>query len=217
MLAELSHEVPSGPGWSFELKWDGMRACISIGPSRELKIFSRRGNDYTQCFPELHDVASHLPPGIILDGEIAVLDEQGRPDFDRIQDRWHRPIPAVAAALARTNPVTFVAFDVLWCDGRKLQHEAYQHRREQLHELNFRGPRWLSPADHRSDGNALRRLPLPRSRRHRRKENHFPLPPRHTLQRLAENQKLPNGSVHRRRMDPNLHRKPRSTTRRPTG
>ena len=155
MLAELSPGLPRGPGWAFEIKWDGMRACVSALPGGQLKIFSRRGIDYTDCFPELHPLRAQLPAGTILDGEIVVLDTKGRSDFDRLQERWHRPLPAIAAKLARINPVTFVAFDLLWCAGRTLHHEAYTYRRDQLRDLQFRGQRWLSPDDHRLDGAAL--------------------------------------------------------------
>lgn len=155
MLVCLSREVPSGPGWAFELKWDGMRASVLVDQAQRIVVVSRRGRDYTACFPEFHAIRTAVPAATVLDGEIVVLDADGRPDFDRIQDRWHRPKPAAAAALAQTTPATFVAFDVLWCDGRPLVDESYETRRHHLTELRFRGPRWFAPADHRGDGDML--------------------------------------------------------------
>jgi bifunctional non-homologous end joining protein LigD len=155
MLASLSPLVPSGHGWAYELKWDGMRASILVNARGRFVVASRRGRDYTACFPELQTIADVIPADTILDGEIVVLDAGGQPDFDRIQDRWHRPKPSIAAELARTTPVTFVAFDVLWLAGRSLLESAYENRREKLYRLAFRGPRWFAPDEHREDGEAL--------------------------------------------------------------
>lgn len=155
MLAVLGKGVPRSAGWAFELKWDGMRASIAVDERGGVHIRSRRGRDYTSCFPELHAVREALPSSTILDGEIVVLDEHGRPNFDGIQDRWHRPRASIAQRLARTNPVTFVAFDVLWCARRRLLDEPYVARRAALAALGFRGPRWFAPSDERIDGEAL--------------------------------------------------------------
>jgi bifunctional non-homologous end joining protein LigD len=63
MLAR-SGPMPSGWGWSFELKWDGVRAIVSTEDG--LRVRSRRGWNMTPVLPELRT----LPTGLVLDGEL---------------------------------------------------------------------------------------------------------------------------------------------------
>src|SRR3989442_1552919 len=52
MLATPGAELPTGPGWAYELKWDGVRALVDVSPDG-MTIVSRRGNDVTPAYPEL--------------------------------------------------------------------------------------------------------------------------------------------------------------------
>ena len=52
---------PTGPGWSVEFKWDGIRAIVDVAPDGQVRIWSRNGNDVTAAYPEL--VAERVPGG----------------------------------------------------------------------------------------------------------------------------------------------------------
>src|SRR5690349_1874284 len=86
MLATLG-PPPSGPGWAFELKWDGVRAVTYL-TAGTLRVLSRNGLDVTGQYPELAAAADLLPDrDAIVDGEIVALDEVGHASFARLQER----------------------------------------------------------------------------------------------------------------------------------
>src|SRR5690349_14726008 len=132
MLATLG-EVPTRPGWAFELKWDGVRAVTYVEHGR-VRVVSRNDLDVTGHYPELAAVADLLAgrDGIV-DGEIVALDEAGRPSFARLQERMHVRSPG-PSLLARV-PVDYHAFDVLSLDGRPMVDVAYRERRDVLTDL----------------------------------------------------------------------------------
>ncbi len=142
MLATAIDAPFDDPKWLFELKWDGYRALVRIEADGSVAIASRNGKDFTPKFPELAalaDAFSERP--LIVDGEIVVLDEDGRPSFGALQERLDR--------FGRTKPqnrsVTFVAFDVLYGNGRDLREEPLEKRKAALEAmLTGRGPAMLS-------------------------------------------------------------------------
>ncbi|TMM27994.1 MAG: ATP-dependent DNA ligase, partial [Actinobacteria bacterium] len=79
MLATLEQQVPKGPGWLFEVKWDGFRAIARVTQA-EAALTSRQGNDLTQRFSTIRaEIPKALKtPDCVLDGEVCALDEQGR-------------------------------------------------------------------------------------------------------------------------------------------
>jgi bifunctional non-homologous end joining protein LigD len=87
MKAQSVDRPPAGSGWIYEIKWDGVRAICFV-ENRSLRICSRAGNPYDRQFPELAVLPHHVnADNAILDGEIVVLNEEGRSDFGLIQ--WH--------------------------------------------------------------------------------------------------------------------------------
>jgi bifunctional non-homologous end joining protein LigD len=132
-------------GWAYEIKWDGVRAIAYSQPG-ELRLHSRNLNDITEQYPELarlnRALSSH---GAVLDGEIVAFDEHGRPSFQTLQRRMHVTAKAQAGRLARTAPVTYILFDLLWLDGHSLMALAYSERRERLALLDLNGERWQTP------------------------------------------------------------------------
>ncbi len=136
MLAELGKGNPlSGKEWLYEIKWDGVRAvCFLDGNS--LRILARSGNDITRQYPELSVLSHHLKAHqAIVDGEIAALDEKGRPNFERLQERMHLADAAVIARLSRGAPVTLFLFDLLYLDGYDLRGAALIQRKKLLAEV----------------------------------------------------------------------------------
>lgn len=132
MLANLSERVPTGPKWLYEVKWDGVRALCFIENGR-IRMSSRTGNSYDRQYPELavvpHQIAADTA---ILDGEIAVLDENGRSDFGLIQPRIHQTDPNTISHLARKTPVKLFAFDLLYWDGYDLRNVPLSDRKHAL-------------------------------------------------------------------------------------
>ncbi len=142
MLAAAG-QLPAGPGWAYELKWDGIRAIAEITDGR-LRLFARSGSDITPAYPEFAGLRSRLPDAV-LDGEIVVLDETGRPSFARLADRMHVRDPARARRLAAGAPATYLVFDVLRLYGVDLTGRPYAERRATLDRLGLEGERWLVP------------------------------------------------------------------------
>ena len=131
MLA-TSGPVPSGPGWAFEVKFDGVRAVGYAGPGG-LALYSRNDRDISRSYPEV--AALHLEAGLVVDGELVALDGRGRPDFGLLQQRMHVARPA-ADLIARV-PVHYVVFDVLRRGDRSLLALPYRDRRGVLAGLGL--------------------------------------------------------------------------------
>ncbi len=151
MLATSGDLPPEDGRWAYELKWDGVRVLVAVEGGRA-SLRSRVGNDVTGAYPELQE---DLPAGrqVLLDGEVVALDEAGRPDFGRLQQRMHVRSPA-RGLVART-PVVLVLFDVLHLGDRSLLDEPYDARRDVLTGLGVSGARWQVPPSAPADGAAL--------------------------------------------------------------
>jgi bifunctional non-homologous end joining protein LigD len=79
-------ELPQGSRWIYELKFDGYRA-IGIKKNQQVELISRNGNNLNRKYPEIVEAMRELPVrSVALDGEIVVLDENGIPSFQRLQD-----------------------------------------------------------------------------------------------------------------------------------
>jgi bifunctional non-homologous end joining protein LigD len=139
MLAK-SGPIPRGPGWAFELKWDGFRALVSTeGP---LRVRSRRGWDMTEHVGFL----AQLPVRAVLDGELVALGADGKPDFPQLCECVLMRHPS--------TPLVFMAFDVLSVEGEPIISLPHSERRRILEDLRLDGPRWRTPAAF-DDGDAL--------------------------------------------------------------
>ncbi|MGH3824470.1 MAG: non-homologous end-joining DNA ligase [Pseudonocardiaceae bacterium] len=147
---------PSGPGWAFEFKWDGVRAIAAIAGD-QLRLYSRNGNDITGGYPELTGL-SELVGGrpALLDGEIVTVGGAGRPDFELLQQRMHVRSPS--PELVTQIPIAYYVFDLLDFDGHRLLSQSYQFRRQLLADLDLgSGLPWIRvPPQHTNvDGQAL--------------------------------------------------------------
>jgi bifunctional non-homologous end joining protein LigD len=143
MLASAVTTLPLGAEWSYEFKWDGVRALIDIS-ERAVRITSRRGNDVSAAYPELVALAADQEDALV-DGEIVAFVD-GRPSFERLQSRMHVRARGEAARLAADCPVTFVAFDLLRRFGVDLTARPLSERRASLDRWLADVPGWtLSP------------------------------------------------------------------------
>ena len=132
MKATLSEKPPRGNGWLLEVKWDGVRAIAFID-QEEVRLQGRSGLRFERQYPELallpHQIAAQQ---VVLDGEIAVLDDKGISHFHLIQPRIANSDPNTIAHLVRSTPVVYFAFDLLYLDGYDLRNVALSERRKLL-------------------------------------------------------------------------------------
>src|SRR5918992_5100383 len=133
-LAKTARALPSGDGWVYEPKWDGFRT-IAFVDGGNVHLQSRSGRPMSRYFPELV-----FPDGrYVLDGELVILDDDGREVFDSLQARLH-PAESRVRMLAEQTPALFRAFDLLARDGKKLLTKPFAERREALAELIAAAP-----------------------------------------------------------------------------
>jgi bifunctional non-homologous end joining protein LigD len=155
MLAKAGDVPPrrDDAKWAYEVKWDGVRAVVFSEPGR-MRFVTRNGNDVTARYPELARMNRALSMHrAILDGEVVAFDADGRPSFGALQGRMHLARESAVRRLAKENPVTYMAFDLLWLDGRPLMDRPYEERRAALRALLADGERWQVP-DHVVGGGA---------------------------------------------------------------
>jgi bifunctional non-homologous end joining protein LigD len=107
---------PAGNQWIAQIKWDGVRMLIYADGS-EVQLINRKQNDRTKQYPEFQDCQSYCrASSFILDGEMIAFD-QSKPSFHQIMRRdGIRKISNIPQAAAQI-PVTYMVFDILFCDG----------------------------------------------------------------------------------------------------
>ena len=155
MMARPGHLPPNQSEWSFEVKWDGVRAIAYVQPGR-LRLESRNLNEVTDAYPEVRGLLRSLGMrDAVLDGEIVAFDEAGKPSFERLQRRMHVSAPSSVRRLMKSTPVVYAIFDVLYLDGHSLMGLPYSERRERLEALNLSGPAWRVPGVHPGEGKRL--------------------------------------------------------------
>ena len=153
MLAKLGILPPDDDRWGYEIKWDGERAILYCDGGR-IRLESRNLLDITSQYPELHALGRELGSRTaVLDGEIVVLDDEGRPSFQRLQSRMHVSSPP--ARLVESNPVIYMIFDVLYLEGHVTMGRTYAERRNVLAGLGLTGTSWQTPGHSVGGGPAL--------------------------------------------------------------
>lgn len=151
MQPTAARELPADQAaWAFEPKWDGYRALGHL-VAGELTLRSRNGVDMAGWFPELAGLAGALGRHAgVLDGEVVAFDAGGRPSFEALQQRM-----AGRAGRRRGAPVAYLAFDILWLDGRLLTGLPYTERRRLLEDLEVAGDAWQTVGSFPGAGTAL--------------------------------------------------------------
>ncbi len=149
MLASLGALPTSDEGWAYEIKWDGVRAIAFVDGGR-VRLQSRNDNELTKSFPELRALGEYLGARpCVLDGEIVVLGDDGRPDFGRLQHRLHVTSPNAVRTQQAASPAMYVIFDVLHLDGEDLMGRSYDDRRAVLEGLSLSGESFTTAASYR--------------------------------------------------------------------
>ncbi len=146
MLAEQRDAAFSAPGWLFEPKYDGYRALAGVA-DREARLYTRRGQDATATFPEVAAALAALPyERFVLDGELVALDPEGRPSFQRLQQRAQLRRRADVERGSVEIPVSYFAFDLLGFEGFDLRGLPLLRRKQLLEGLlPRRGPLRFAP------------------------------------------------------------------------
>ena len=150
MEAESASELPAGPQWHYEPKWDGFR-CVAFRDGAKIYLQSKSQKPLTRYFPELVSALAALKAKtIVLDGEV-VIPVDGDLSFDDLLMRIH-PAASRIPKLSLATPAVFIVFDLLADDkGKSLVHLPLQDRRKLLESfakryLDEKGSVRLSPA-----------------------------------------------------------------------
>jgi bifunctional non-homologous end joining protein LigD len=121
MLAETAEKPFTDPAWLFELKYDGYRVLAERQGGATHLVY-RRGSDAISTYPDVARALAALPFGdLVLDGEVVVLDEEGRPSFQRLQRRAQQRRTTDILRAALEMPATYFAFDLLGFEGFDLR------------------------------------------------------------------------------------------------
>lgn len=134
MEAQPATELPAGPDWQYEPKWDGFR-CIAFRDRDRIDLVSKSAKPLTRYFPEVAaNLASLKVQRFVLDGEI-VIAEDGKLSFDALLMRIH-PAASRIKKLSETTPATFIVFDLLVDgEGKDLVNLSLEQRREKLEQF----------------------------------------------------------------------------------
>jgi len=134
MLASIVEKPFDDPNWLFEIKWDGYRA-VSFIENGDVSLVSRNQNDLSPRYPELQDLPKFVnAKTAILDGEVVVLDEQGRPSFSLMQQRTGIRSHGRQGAPRHDLPIMYFVFDILYLDGYDLRRVNLDDRKRVLRQ-----------------------------------------------------------------------------------
>lgn len=129
MLSESRETPPTGDEYLYEIKWDGIRAMISLDEG-QMKILSRNGKDITASFPELiKPEESFRATNGLFDAEIVCLEEGGKPVFKHVIHRMQQTAESAVARARAKYPAICYIFDCLYLDGRPIVGETLERRR----------------------------------------------------------------------------------------
>lgn len=124
MLATLVDEPFTDSEWQFELKLDGYRTLAYLNDG-EVDLRSRKNNSFNKQFDTIQKALAEWNINAVVDGEVVVLNEEGRPDFNKIQ-LWDTQ---------RQGHLVYYVFDLLWIDGLNIMDEPLYLRREILKQV----------------------------------------------------------------------------------
>jgi bifunctional non-homologous end joining protein LigD len=124
MLCTLVDQPFSREGWFFEVKWDGYRA-IGTKHKSDIELYSRAGTNFADHYPPVAEALRELRHDVILDGEIVVVDDAGRPHFEWLQN-WRR---------APEGTLYYYVFDILWCNGHDVRTMPLAARKKLLRSV----------------------------------------------------------------------------------
>jgi DNA ligase D-like protein (predicted ligase) len=120
MLLLRTEQLPEGPDYQYELKFDGYRA-LAIKSGGKVELRSRNDNDFSERYPGIVQALAKMPDDTVIDGEVVALDAAGKPSFNTLQNYG-----------TGQAPLHFYVFDLLVLGGKDVMGEPLVKRRELL-------------------------------------------------------------------------------------
>lgn len=140
-MEPVSYPEPfNEPGWTFQVKWDGVR-MLTLWTGAEVQLVNRKGANRTVQYPEIAELQGAFPPGTVLDGELVVL-ATGEPKFDLILKREQRRRVAAIKHAREQWPVTYAVFDLLYWRSKDIRGRSLVERQATLADI------WPTDAPH---------------------------------------------------------------------
>jgi len=136
MLAEIgSQEIFEEKSWIFEPKFDGTRVAI-VKEDSKIRLINRRGKDISYRYPELRGIVKNIKANnCILDAELVVLNKEGKPDFNLLQQREQLDNKVLIELKSAEWPATLFVFDVLQIDKQSTASLPLKVRKELLNKI----------------------------------------------------------------------------------
>ena len=128
MLASIIEEPFNGADWQFEIKWDGYRALAYL-QNGKVQLRSRNNNPFELRYVSVYEALKQWPINAVIDGEIIVMNEEGRADFKALQD-WQ---------LEQRGELMYYVFDILWLEGTSLMNLPLTERQNILKQVTPEG------------------------------------------------------------------------------
>lgn len=123
MLATLT-DLFEREGWIYEIKWDGYRA-VALLNKNSIELISRNNKSFNEKFYPVYNAVKEWNINAVVDGEIVVLDDHGKPDFNGLQN-WRSEAD---------GQIVFYAFDIMWLNGYDLTKIPLTQRRDILAQV----------------------------------------------------------------------------------
>ncbi len=145
MLAQTTdRKAFSDKDWVFEVKWDGYRAVAEVSKNA-VKLYSRNGLSFAKAYPRVYEALASLKKEMVIDGEIVVFDENGKPSFQKLQNYSSRS----------RDVICYYAFDCLSYGGKDLRSLPLLERKAVLRK-HLKDTDIIRYCDHvEEDGEAL--------------------------------------------------------------
>lgn len=124
MLASIVETPFNHSNWIFEIKWDGYRSLAYLN-NGSVQLRSRNNNSFDQKYLAVYDALKKWPVNVVVDGEIVILNNEGKSDFKALQEWQYQ----------QTGEIFFYVFDILWLDGISLVNLPLTERKEILKQL----------------------------------------------------------------------------------
>ena len=124
MLATLVDQAFDREGWLFEVKWDGFRAIAELDHG-DVLLYSRNHKSFNDRFSPIVETLTKMKSAAVLDGEIVILDRQGKSQFQLLQNYQ----------TTGEGQLVYYVFDLLFLDGKDLRNEPLRERKKALAKL----------------------------------------------------------------------------------
>ena len=124
MLATLVDEPFDDSGWCYEVKWDGYRALAYVNKGK-VELLSRNNKPFSEKYYPITNAMKDWPINAVLDGEILVIEKDGKADFSALQN-WRSEAD---------GELVYYAFDLLWYEGKNIMPLPLSERQAILKEI----------------------------------------------------------------------------------